>query len=286
MPRGVGGRIADELGQRGFKTTSFSVDGTSTWPQGFETNPEIIDKKEGAVRFDQYELWGDVLGDMNNQSYGNVYCEEYTQLFKNALNSSEMLNKALSPVKLVTDYQADGALGSQLRQVARLIKARGERQAERDFFFVQIGGWDTHTSQAKFDRNLEQVDNALKSFVEELEAQNVFDSVTLMTASDFGRTLTSNGAGTDHGWAGNHIVLGGAVNGGRIFNDFPTTFAEDNEYDAGRGRVIPKHPWESVMVPIAEWMGVEDMTMVFPNLGNFNRTKHIINQNQLFRSAQ
>merc|ERR1712203_156070 len=101
-----------------------------------------------------------------------------------------------------------------------------------------------------------------------------FDSTVLFTESDFGRSLTSNGAGTDHAWAGNHFILGGAINGGRIYNQFPKSFEEGNEQDAGRGRIIPKYPWESMLVPIADWMGAgaTHHASIFPNLGNFNST--------------
>lgn len=108
-----------------------------------------------------------------------------------------------------------------------------------------------------------------------------------MTHSDFGRTLTPNsGAGTDHAWAGNHIIIGGDVQGGAVFNDFPQALHEGNEQDAGRGRLIPKYPWESMMVPIADWMGIapEQRAEVFPNLGNFNASQHVIPRGRLFRS--
>merc|ERR1712196_182548 len=122
-------------------------------------------------------------------------------------------------------------------------------------------------------------------FVDELQKQEVFDSVVLATESDFGRTLTSNGGGSDHGWAGQHIILGGGIRGGKIFNQYPTSLVEGNDQDAGRGRLIPKYPWESMMVPIAEWMGLETSqhSSVFPNLANFN-SSHIIGRSSLFSS--
>jgi len=120
--------------------------------------------------------------------------------------------------------------------------------------------------------------------VKESKAQGVFDSVVLASASDFGRTLTSNGAGTDHAWAGNHFVLGGSINGGKVLNDFPASLLEGNDQDAGRSRLIPKYPWESMMVPIAKWMGLEDNQLhaAFPNLANFDMSIHIIDQSTLF----
>jgi len=128
------------------------------------------------------------------------------------------------------------------------------------------------------------IDDALKEFVTELKAQNIFNSVVIASESDFGRTLSSNGAGTDHAWAGNHFVIGGNVNGGRVYNDFPDSLLLGSEQDLGRGRLIPKYPWESMIVPIAEWMGVEESqhATVFPNLAKFDKAKHIVAKDTLF----
>merc|ERR1712110_1248715 len=164
---------------------------------------------------------------------------------------------------------------------------RENRTAERDFFFVSFGGFDAHGEVLNsLEDRFEEMNNALKDFVAELEAQSVFESTVLVTSSDFGRSLTSNGAGTDHGWAGNHFVIGGGIQGGKIYNDFPSSLAEGNGQDAGRGRQIPQYPWENVMVPIAEWLGVDSAhySTVFPNLGNFDMSTHIIPRAELFTS--
>jgi len=190
-------------------------------------------------------------------------------------------------VELKTQYEASTTLAMQLKQVARLIAAREGRKAERDFFFVSLGGFDTHSSVATvLAEKFKEVNDALRAFVTELKAQEIFDSTVLATHSDFGRTLTPNsGAGTDHAWAGNHVVLGGDLRGGEVFNEFPRTLLEGNEQDAGRGRLIPKYPWESMMVPISDWMGVapEQHAEVFPNLANFNASQ-LISRTSLFKS--
>lgn len=76
------------------------------------------------------------------------------------------------------------------------------------------------------------------------------------------------------------------MNGGHVFNEFPASLLEGNPQDAGRGRLIPKYPWETMMVPIAEWMGVEESQLAntFPNLANFDRSSHILGRNVLFQS--
>lgn len=135
--------------------------------------------------------------------------------------------------------------------------------------------------------NLESQFVDLRNFVVELEMQGVFESVVLVTASDFGRRLTSNGDGTDHAWAGNYFLIGGDLQGGRVFNSFPASLLEGNEQDADHGRLIPMYPWESIEVPVAEWMGLEysQRSAVFPNLANFNHT-HIIETSMLFNTPE
>jgi len=176
-------------------------------------------------------------------------------------------------------------MGKQFHQVARLMSTRQQRKAERDFFFVQLGGFDTHSDVVEtLNTKFQEVDQALSGFVNELKAQGVFNNTVIFTESDFGRTLSFNGRGTDHGWGGNHIIIGGAIQGGNIFNKYLDDFSEGGPSDAGRGRVIPTYPWESVLVPVAEWMGVSDASTVFPNLKNFNRSFHIIPREKLFNN--
>merc|ERR1712054_735767 len=115
--------------------------------------------------------------------------------------------------------------------------------------------------------------------------QGSFDKVTIITQSDFGRTLTYNGAGTDHGWGGQHFVISGSLNGGKVFNDYPESLSE-GDYILSRSRLIPKYPWESMLVPVAEWMGVtpSHFSVVFPNLANFDMSTHIIGRATLFKA--
>jgi len=287
-PKGAGGRLADALsaGSQKYTTTSFSITGTNAWGTGFNTKLDIMDRKQGALRFRQYTAMETTLGNLTSQKYGNVYAEEYAEALREAMTSSEDLGDYLDQVTLTTNYKAETKLETQFHQVARLIKARDLRKAERDLFVVRIGGFDAHSNAAEtLQEKFTEINSALEGFVAELEGQGVFQDTVLFTESDFGRSLTSNGAGTDHGWAGNHIIIGGSIQGKKVFNEFPDSLLEGNEYDAGRGRLIPKFPWESMMVPIAEWMGLEasQHSSVFPNLGNFN-SSHIIGRSSLFSS--
>jgi len=301
--------MADVVAKKNLITRSFSVAGSSKWSQGRDTSTEILDRGKGSIRFGAYEIWGDAISNITSQKHGNVYCDSYAQAFQEAIDSSEDLGEYLDAVgnkKLdgkLDGYKTDTHLQQQLHQVARIIRTalassssnpRSEedaadpklvRRAERDFFFVQLGGFDHHSGlQSGLAEKLREVDEAIAGFVEELEKQKIFESVVLVTESDFGRTLSFNGQGTDHGWGGNHIIVGGGIQGGQVFNEFLQTYQLDSEMDAGRGRVIPKYPWESMMVPIAKWVGVDDPDTIFPNLKNFNNSKggHITQCSDLF----
>merc|ERR1711871_790784 len=97
------------------------------------------------------------------------------------------------------------------------------------------------------------------------------DKVTIITVSDFGRTMTSNGHGTDHAWSGNYILAGGDDAGGQIHGSYPDDLSEDGKTNIGRGRLIPTLGWESAWNALGQWMGVpeENMDAVLPNRKNF-----------------
>ena len=123
-------------------------------------------------------------------------------------------------------------------------------------------------------------------FVDEMKAQGVWENVVIQEASEFGRTLASNGRGTDHGWGGNAFVLGGKVRGGQIHGTYPDSLKADgdNVYRGNSGRVIPTSGWEAVWKPLAQWLGVgaASMAEVLPNEANFPPSQ-IFGQQQIFR---
>merc|ERR1712070_710905 len=138
--------MADELAKKGMKTSSFSVHGTAAWSQGEDTNTDILDRTKGAVRFNSYDIWKDTIDNITSQKHGNVYCDSYAEAMADAIASSESLGDFLANVSRpsLESYKTDTVLQQQLHQVSRIIATREERKAERDFFFVQLGGWDTH----------------------------------------------------------------------------------------------------------------------------------------------
>ena len=134
-----------------------------------------------------------------------------------------------------------------------------------------FGGWDHHdevlNSQQMMLPVVSRGISALQTAMEEL---GLSEKVTTFTASDFGRTLTSNGRGSDHAWGGNHIVCGGAVNGGLLYGTYPELFTGNN-LDTGRGRLIPTTSVDEYFAELALWFGVDRTTLpsIFPNLDRF-----------------
>ncbi|CAK9084260.1 unnamed protein product [Durusdinium trenchii] len=282
-PRGVGGRLADALAAGGqkFATNSFSLKGKKTWSEGFSTLQQAVDSSGDFPTLENFAIRRPLIENITKEKHGNVYSEEYAKTLGKMVDNVEYLAGQIQNVTLSTTWPEPEDWGrkrllKQFKAISKLVASRTTRKAEREFFYVQVGGFDTHNDMhATLDKLFAVVDEGLDVFVKEMKAQGVFESVVLVTTSDFGRTMTSNGKGTDHGWAGNTFVLGGNIRGGEIYNEFPSSLVEGNLYDVGRGRMIPKYPWESVMLPIAEWMGMDaqDKSTVFPNLQNFNSSR-------------
>lgn len=164
------------------------------------------------------------------------------------------------------------SLGAQLSQVAKLIKLRSTTGMSRQVFFCSIGGFDTHSSQGWQHWDLlRQVSEAMLAFYRSTEEMGIADRVTSFTLSDFGRTLEPSGSGCDHGWGNHHLLLGGAVQGGRVFGRFPSMALGGPDDSGSRGAMIPTTSIDQYGATLARWFGVPpaQLPAVFPNLGNF-----------------
>ena len=139
-------------------------------------------------------------------------------------------------------------------------------------FFVNYGGWDHHSGLlAGQQEMLPIVNDAVKAFYDTLAAIGAQDEVVLYSASDFGRSLTSNSQGSDHAWGGNQFVVGGQVKGRRIYGQYPDLFL-DNSLDVGRGRLIPTTSVDAFFAEMALWLGVSptSLPLVLPNIARFH----------------
>lgn len=175
-------------------------------------------------------------------------------------------------------------LNKQLKQVAQVVVQQEGRQAERDLFFVSLGDFDHHwLVKTRLRQRLIEVDSSLENFVQEMRSQGMWNNVVVMSGSEFGRSLASNGGGSDHAWSGQQFVAGGGLNGGKVLNRYPDSVAAGNRLDRGRGNLIPEFPWESMMVPVAQWLGVDAdlLATAFPNLVNF-ASEDLIPMDEMF----
>jgi len=175
-------------------------------------------------------------------------------------------------------YDGRNKLAAQLHLVARLIASRDALGMKSQVFFVRMGGWDTHSNQSeRLPLQMRALNEAVGAFQGTIDDLGLADSVTAFTASDFGRTLTSNGNGTDHGWGGHGFVFGGAVDGGRIVGATPSYADRDNPDDAGErdgsfaGRLIPQLSVNQYAATLSRWMGVPEARIdaALPDLANF-----------------
>ncbi|MGH9946410.1 MAG: DUF1501 domain-containing protein [Pyrinomonadaceae bacterium] len=214
----------------------------------------------------------------------------YVAAASNVTDLAISANTALQTSQEVTATFPNTSIGLQLKQVARLVKKRFDLNVNRQIFYCQIGGWDTHNGQLGDQVNLfSQLGQAMRAFYDEMGVQGVSNDVTTFTMSDFGRTLNpaGTGAGTvgsDHAW-GNHVmVMGGSVLGGDFYGmptsngtPFPSLIIgasgpDDTDSNSGaRGRWIPTTSVDQYAATLARWFGLQqaDQTAVFPNIGNF-----------------
>ncbi|MCC6232390.1 MAG: DUF1501 domain-containing protein [Verrucomicrobiales bacterium] len=163
-------------------------------------------------------------------------------------------------------------LGNQLLQVAKIIKLRSSTGLQRQVFFCSLGGFDTHGAQSWQHWDLlSQVSEALAAFHTATLELGVADRVTAFTLSDFGRTLQPSGGGSDHGWGNHHLILGGAVQGGRVYGTFPNLALGGPDDSGTRGALIPSTSIDQYGATLASWFGVApaDLPSVFPNLPHF-----------------
>ncbi|MCC7373753.1 MAG: DUF1501 domain-containing protein [Verrucomicrobiales bacterium] len=170
----------------------------------------------------------------------------------------------------ITTTFPGGSLSDQLKQVAKLIKLRDTTGVKRQVFFCLLGGFDTHGSQSWQHWDLlRQVAEAMAAFNTCVEQElQIPNNVTTFTLSDFGRTLQPSGSGCDHGWGSHHLIMGGAVQGGRVHGVFPTLALGGPDDSGSRGALIPTTSVEQYAATFAKWLGVadQDMPVIFQNL--------------------
>jgi len=197
----------------------------------------------------------------------------YRSILNGARSKALVVNQGLEAAPRLTTEFADNSLHNDLAMVAKMISIREQLGMQRQIYFVGYGGWDTHDQQNDLHPELlSNLASAMQNFNAAMTELGLEQQVTTFTASEFGRTLTSNGDGTDHGWGGHQMVMGGAVNGGQLYGQMPS-LSLNSEDDFGEGRIIPTTSSEQYAATLARWFGLSDseLELVFPLLSRFDQ---------------
>ena len=284
---GWGGRIADiikSVNDNDKISMNISMSGTNVWQTGNSTVEYTLDAQEGSIGItgygvdNQWDMFNiartEAIDRMLAHHYEDAFKKAYVEPIKVARDGHIQFQQGLESINdFNTVFEDDYAnLSRQFEMVAKTIAMRDFLGFKRQIFFVDMGGWDHHDELLGNQNDmLAVVDNALASFYEALEEMGIQDCVTTFTMSEFARTLTSNGNGTDHAWGGNVMVMGGSqVNGGQMFGQYPS-LALDSELEIGSGVLIPTTSADEYFAELAMWFGVSsvELATIFPNLSNF-----------------
>lgn len=287
---GVGGRLADllhacndneelsmnislagkNLFQRGTDYAEYAIsDNINANNVGFEALPSGW-SNSGLLT----ELRNGAIDNMVSETYSNLLQKTFATTTRQSIAAFDSFKEALKKVpSFTTTFPNNNSLADDLFAISRVMSVRNELGAKRQIFFVDFGGWDMHDNLVSgLNERLPMVSAALKAFYDSTVELGISDKVTTFTISDFARTITSNGQGSDHGWGGNTMVMGGAVNGGKIYGAFPQMDIFTNPVNVSfRGNFIPAVSTDELYAELALWYGVSpaDLCYALPNLGNF-----------------
>lgn len=281
---GWAGRAADAMQERNINkklSMNISLSGSNIWQSGNDVVPYSIDsagikelenfnkKTSDARELSRVQIYQALLA----QQQENIFQREYARTQTLAWDLAGDVKTALdAQAPLKTIFPAGNPLAANLKMVAQMLSARSSLQVTRQTFFIGMGDFDTHGDQLRrHDILLAQLSAALDAFYTATVELGIADQVTTFTTSDFGRTLTSNGDGTDHGWGSHQMIMGGAVKGGEVYGTFPDLVIGGKD-DIGEGRIIPTTSMDQYAATLASWYGLsaDKFADVFPNLAHFN----------------
>lgn len=296
---GWGGRLADMMasGNESSLFTAISASGRSVWLSGRSVRQYQV-APNGAIRlginttqdgidrvFNIPEVAAALKRITTDGQTTNWLENELASVAQRSMTAERLLSNALQPESAIefAGLPANNQLAKQLQIVARCIGAQQKLGIKRQVFFVNHWGYDTHDNQkGNHASALKTLNDALAYFDQVLSGQGRSDQVTTFTSSDFGRTFTSNGDGTDHGWGGHHFVMGGAVNGGQVIGALPVygvRRAGSNEFDdtpdqIHNGIMLPTLAVEHLGGCLARWFGLSPSQIadVFPQLSRFDQS--------------
>ncbi len=285
---GWGGRLADLLYSNNTNTDismNISLDGVNIFQNGNNiTEYAIQSTGQGSVSIAGYDetdafnvIKRQTIDNLLDQSYQDVLKTAYANAITNSQSNALQFGAAINSVTPFTTTFDGSDFSTKLEMVAKTIAARNTLGMCRQVFYVNIGGFDNHDEVLVNHGGLmAEIDAAIGSFWGVMQELGLINDVTLFTMSEFGRTLTSNGNGTDHGWGGNCLVVGGAVNGQNIYGQYPDLYIA-NPLDTGEGRLIPTTSCDEYFAELALWfaqngtstLSATQLTDILPNINNF-----------------
>lgn len=279
---GWGGRFGDLLASSNNASnsvfTSVSINGTAVFLYGNTVQQFQVGSGGPARVASLNNLFGSTaagqaLRDIVRSNPSPLFESHLGEITRRSLDANQKLSDDLAiATPLVTSFNQDNSLAKQLQMVARLISVRQSLGMKRQVFFVGLGGFDHHDGLLSGLPGLHtQVAEAMNSFYNATVELGVASQVTTFTASEFGRTLTSNGSGSDHGWGGHQFVMGGALKGGTIVGSYPSAALGTAE-DLGRGRLLPTTSTSQLAATLGAWFGVPTGSLgdALPYINNFS----------------
>ena len=290
---GWGGHIGDMVASMNTNQTftSISASGNAVFSAG-QTTYQYQVGNGGATQIGG--LTGNLFGSTSapatlrsiiTADNAHLFAKEYSSIVNRSIGAQQTFQTAFAGSTVVAPTQYNqpstgnnvaNGLAQQLQTVARIIGARNAIGAKRQIFFVSMGGFDTHDNQNAGQADLlARISHAIGYFdtvMSNIGGVDMRNNVTMFTASDFGRTITSNGDGTDHGWGASHFVVGGAVKGQEIYGRFPQFQLNSGPDSSGNG-YLPNMSVDTIGSTLGKWFGVSDTNLdtIFPNLKNFPR---------------
>ena len=280
-PKGWGGRMAEVMShanQQSNIAMNISLSGSNVLQSGTTTVPYITDPG-GVVELSNYgqdPTLALAVDDILGRHYQSIYSKTLAHANRNSIDASVAFKSALDSLSTPFDPSVisdETQTYKRLSMVSKIMEARTALSMNRQIFFVERGGWDHHNELLTPQSNLFiELNEAIEIFWTAIQSMGLQNNVVLYTASDFGRTLTSNGSGSDHAWGGNHFIISGSANGGEIYGKYPDLALNNSSTDLGRGRILPTTSVDSYMAELAYWYGVpsSEISTVIPNINNFS----------------
>lgn len=274
-PFGWGGRMADILASNNANPsmTTISTAGSAFFGIGARTVPFAV------ASYGVPEVFFPAGSPLDRAVTGsarrtNLLEKAYSQAYEGLRDGSNILSGAIMPDESVRPAPGRGEneLANGLRTIGRLIGASAKIGARRQVFYVEMYGFDTHEHQADLHPQLmKKLNDALVYFDALLGQIGMRNNVTLFTASEFGRSFIPNGDGTDHGWGSHQIVMGGAVNGGKIHGRLPVIGVDNPDTAWARGPLLPRIAASQYAATLGRWMGIGDgdLSDILPSLSRF-----------------